>query len=64
MMEEETWRLFRLFVGFLYWILGTSISTSPPFFRGRLSGILVEAKAAFTGDFEVILDQQQMIPLF
>lgn len=58
---EETWRLFRLLVGFLYWILGASISSSPPFFRGRLSIILAETQAPSTGNLQVILDQQQII---
>lgn len=58
---EETWRLFRLLVGFLYWILGASISSSPPFFQGRLSIILAETQAPSTGNLQVILDQQQII---
>lgn len=61
---EETWRLFRLVVVFLYWILGASISSSLAFFGGRLSVILAESKAPSTGNFWVILDQQQTIALF
>lgn len=47
----ETWRLFRLVVVFLYWILGASLSISPPFFLGRLSIILAEMKAPSAGNF-------------
>lgn len=47
----ETWRLFRLVVVFPYWILGASLSISPPFFLGRLSIILAEMKAPSAGNF-------------
>lgn len=47
----ETWRLFRLVVVFLYWILGASLSISPPFFLGRLSIIHAEMKAPSAGNF-------------